>query len=45
MSYFDLLKIAMEALQRIAESDPGPAYHIARSALDTIHNEMKESDD
>lgn len=32
----EALEVAMNALARIAESDPGPSYYIAKSALSEV---------
>ncbi len=37
------LSIAIAALEKIKESDPGPAYHIAKAALEDIEN-LNEND-
>lgn len=37
MSDEEKLKIAVDALERIAASDPGPAYYIAKAALKEIN--------
>lgn len=34
--YFNDLQTCLQALKRIADSDPGPAYHIAKAALEQI---------
>lgn len=36
MTDAEKLAIAIEALKRIRESDPGPAYYIAKDALEEI---------
>lgn len=36
------LAIAMEALIRIKHSDPGPAYYVAKGALEAIEQFDKE---
>ncbi len=42
LELIDALKTAIDALKRIAESDPGPEYHIAGIALDQIPDHLKE---
>lgn len=34
------LMVALEALERIRASDPGPAHHIAKSALAEIQEDQ-----
>ena len=41
MSSEEKLAIAVEALERIKTSDPGPAYYIAKGALDEIKEKSK----
>jgi hypothetical protein len=39
MTVQEKLGLAIAALERIAESDPGPAYYIARAALEAIRDD------
>lgn len=39
MSEREKLQVAVDALKRIFESDPGPAYYIARDAIREIEDD------
>lgn len=43
MSDEEKLAVAVKALEAIVESDPGPAYYIAKEALKEI-NDVRSSD-
>jgi hypothetical protein len=36
MTDAEKVEVLIAALRRIAESDPGPAYHIAKDALEEV---------
>lgn len=40
----DKIEIALDALKRIAASDPGPAYYIAKNAIEQIEGTDEPSE-